>query len=187
MIRAFIAIPFEEEAKSAILNVIENLKASIKTNVRWVARDNIHLTLKFLGYINEQQLNRAKHAMDDLKDINAFKIDLLQIGCFPSISSPRIIWIGIKQQDNVKQLFDIIERHIHDINKEDRTFSAHITIGRVKGTINVHELEKIKKLWNDTIINSSFVDRVVLFQSILGSKGAVYSPLYDVKLKKEAL
>lgn len=187
MIRSFIAIPIEEHAKLAVLKIIENLKASTGMNARWITKDNIHLTLKFLGNIDEKQINRVKHAMDSLKDAGVFKIDLYQIGCFPSISKPRVIWIGIKEEEQVKRLFEKIEAHIGDINKEERQFSAHITIGRLKGYINLHELEKLQKLWNDTIISSSFVDKVVLFQSILSPKGAVYKPLYEVKLKKEAL
>ncbi|MGC8580082.1 MAG: RNA 2',3'-cyclic phosphodiesterase [bacterium] len=185
MIRAFIAIPFEDNIKSEVLKIIDSLRSSVDGNVKWVARDNIHLTLKFLGNIDDQQIKLVKDTMDGLKDIKAFKIDLCQIGGFPHILKPRVIWIGVKQQEQIKLLFDRIEARISDINREDRAFSAHITIGRVKNNINGNKLEKIKKLWDDKIICSSIVKRIVLFQSILSPKGAVYQPIYHVDLKKE--
>jgi 2'-5' RNA ligase len=190
MIRAFIAIPIEDAAGSAIIKIIDALKSfsgGAGADVKWVENNNIHLTLKFLGTIDEQQAERVKEAMNSLHDMEPFRMDLNEIGAFPSISRPRVLWIGIKQQEQVKALFDKMEAYINDIRGEDRPFAAHITIGRVKGRFNSQGLEKIKKLWNDKIISSSFVDRIVLFQSILSPKGAVYRSLYTVGLKKEVL
>jgi 2'-5' RNA ligase len=190
MIRAFIAIPIEDAARFAILKIIDALKSSPGASggdVTWVAKENMHLTLQFLGNIDEQQVKRVKEAMDEIKGIKAFRMDLQHIGAFPSIARPRVLWIGIKQQEQVKELFDTIEASIGDLHKEDRPFSAHITMGRVHGVLNNQGLEKNKKIWDDKIISSSVVDRVVLFQSILSSRGAVYSSLYTVDLKKEVV
>ncbi len=190
MIRAFIALPVEEAARSALRKVIDELRPvgmGDRYSVRWVERDNIHLTLKFLNSIDGQQIKRVTGAMDTLKGMKAFRIELHTIGAFPSLARPRVLWIGIEQQEQVKALFDKLEVSIHDLNGEDRPFTAHITIGRVNGTVDNQGLEKIIKVWDDILISSSFVDRVVLFQSILGSKGAVYRSLYTVDLNKEAL
>lgn len=185
MIRAFIAVPFEDNVKSEILKVIDSLKPYAAGHVRWVTNDNIHLTLKFLGNIDDYQIKRVKDAMDTLKDVKTFNMDLYKIGGFPSLLKPRVIWIGMKQEDKIKYLFDRINALISDINKEGREFSSHITIGRVKNHLNGDKLEKIKKLWEDKIICSSTVNRIVLFQSILSPKGAVYKSIYHVDLKKE--
>ncbi len=160
--------------------------------VRWVDRENVHLTLKFLGGIDERQVQRVKEAMDTLKDAAAFRMDLSGIGAFPSVARPRVLWLGVMQSGRVKELFDGIESIIGDINREKRPFSAHITIGRVTGEGlggpgAQSTLEKVRDLWEGKIISSSLVDRVVLFRSTLSPKGAVYRPLYKVDLKKEAL
>ena len=190
MIRAFVALPLEDAARAAIGKLIDELRSSgmgTKQRVRWVERDNIHLTLKFLNAIEEQQVKRVTEAMDTLKGMKAFRIELHTIDAFPSLARPRVLWIGIEQQEQVKALFDRLEVSLHDLNREDRPFTAHITIGRIDGTVDSRGLEKIKKVWDDTMISNSFVDRVVLFQSILGPKGAVYRSLYTVELNKEAL
>lgn len=198
MIRAFIALPVVDAAKQGVLKAIDSLKASAGSDTshalsttRWVEKNNIHLTLKFLGMVNDQQVQRAKEAMDTLKCMSAFRIVLQDIGAFPSLARPRVLWIGIKQFEQVKALFDKIEESLRDINREDRPFSAHLTIGRAGrlAGANNHSplLEKVKKLWDGKTIGNSIVDRVVLFQSILGPNGAVYRPLYEVELKKEAL
>ena len=189
MIRAFVALPVEDAARSVLGKLIDEIRTSglgTKQNVRWVERDNIHLTLKFLNAIDEQQVRRVTEAMDALRGMRAFRMELHTIGAFPSLARPRVLWIGIKQQEQVKALFDKLEVSLHDLNSEDRPFTAHITIGRVDGTVDTQGLEKIKKVWDDLTISSSFVDRVVLFQSILGSRGAVYRSLYTVELNKEA-
>ncbi len=198
MIRAFIALPFEDTAKQAVIKIIDSLKAPADSDrshalntTRWVEKNNIHLTLKFLGMVNDQQVKRAKEAMDTLKSMDAFRMVLQDIGAFPSLARPRVLWIGIKQCEPVKALFDKIEESLRDINREDRPFSAHLTIGRAGRDAGANDhsplLEKVKKLWDGKTISNSIVDRVVLFQSILSPKGAVYRPLYVVELKKEAL
>ncbi len=187
MIRAFIAIPFEDAAQSAIMKIVDELQRGAGHAVKWVDKDNLHLTLKFLGNINEDQIQRVKNAMDALKTIDIFTMDLYGIGAFPSVTRPRVIWIGIKQKEEAKALFDRIEESISDINREDRPFSAHITIGRVKDKFDSRGLEKVRNLWNDKIICRSIAERVTLFQSMLSPKGSVYRVLYEVNLKKEAL
>lgn len=155
--------------------------------VRWVDEDSLHLTLKFLGSVSEDQVRRAKKAMDALTTVHGFTMDLYGIGAFPSVARPRVIWTGIKQAEEVKKLFDRIEDSLSDINREDRPFSAHITLGRVKGTIDSTWLEKIRNLWDGKTICSSAAGRATLFQSMLSPRGAVYRVLYEVNLKKEEL
>ena len=95
MIRAFIALPVEEAARSALRKVIDELRPvgmGAKRSVRWVERDNIHLTLKFLNTIDEQQVKRVTEAMDTLTGMKAFRIELHTIGAFPSLARPRVLW-----------------------------------------------------------------------------------------------
>ncbi len=204
MVRAFIAVPVGDAAKSAVVEVMDTLRASGARQkdaavrsawkaVRWVSRDGIHLTLKFLGDIDEHDVLRAQGALDALKDMRAFRIDLCGIGAFPSVTGPRVLWIGVRQADQVRALAGRIEGTIGDINRENRSFSAHITVARLSDPAGVvpagraGPLEKVREMWDDQIIGTSPVDRAVLFQSILGPKGAVYLPLYEVALKKEAV
>jgi len=186
MIRAFIALPVNDDVKKKIVHIINTLKP-VAGNVGWVNKDDLHITLKFLGSVDDQQIQRAKAAIDTLKTVSAFNADLFGIGAFPSIARPRVLWIGIKQYEKIKAMFDSVETAIVDINKENRLFSAHITIGRVKGIFYKQELEKVRKLWDNKTIGSTVVNRAALFQSILTPEGAVYRVLHEINLKKEAL
>ena len=206
MIRAFIAIPLEDAARSAVIEVMGALRApggrgkdaagnsaGKDGGIAWVGRDGIHLTLKFLGSVDERDVLRVKGALDALKGMRAFRMDLCGIGAFPSAARPRILWVGIRQAGQVGALAGMVEGSIGDINREDRPFSAHITIGRVRNPARTAPasgygpLEKARELWDDKTIGTSLVDRVVLFQSILRPGGAVYRSLYEVALRKEAL
>jgi 2'-5' RNA ligase len=193
MLRAFIAVPLEEAARAALTGIIETLEhaaggrgRAASGRVAWVQRENLHLTLKFLGPVDEHQVRRAQEALDELGDIPSFRIDLRGIGAFPSPGRPRVIWIGIRPQEPVQALAASVESRLADLHPENRPFSAHITIGRLRDPSVLPGLEKIKEMWNDRIITSSLVDRVTLFQSILSPRGAVYRPFYTVRLNKEA-
>ncbi len=191
MLRAFIALPLEEAARAAIAGIIKTLNGAGREQagrgrIAWVRPENIHLTLKFLGSIDEAGVRRAKEALDAIGDSAPFSLDLRGIGAFPSPARPRVIWIGIGRHEQVQALVDKLEARLHDLHSEDRPFSPHITIGRVRDPFPLAVLEKRKGLWNDAVIASSLVDRVTLFRSLLSPQGVVYRPFYTVRLKKEA-
>lgn len=184
-IRSFIAIELDEEIKQTLASLIEKLKAS-GADVKWVKPENIHLTLKFLGHISKEKIDGIKRILDNAKDIfKPFRIILSDLGAFPKPSYPRVIWVGIKDgENNSKKIYDFMEKGLEKIGfqKEERPFSPHLTIGRVKSPKNRESLKSNIENLKNSLTKSLDVGHITLFQSTLTPGGPIYTPLYKAKL-----
>ena len=187
--RAFIAIELPQEIKDALAHIQEQLKIS-GADVTWVQPQNIHLTLKFLGEIDDKKLEEIISILENAtQNKNPFSTRLSSLGAFPKINFPRVIWVGIDKGDaETKQIAKVLEEKIAKIGipPETRPFSSHITIGRVRSSLN---REKLVKNLND--LADSFgkenleflVTKTTLFKSTLTPKGPIYEALKEANLK----
>jgi len=189
LMRTFIAIELPQQIKTDLAKLQEQLKQS-NADVKWVKPANIHLTLKFLGEIDEQQLNKIKQVIEEnAAEKNTFKIRISSLGAFPHISSPRVIWVGLDSGDKeTKEIAAALEEKIEKIGipKEGRVFSSHITIGRVRSPKNKESLVKLlnKLAGNLTAENLEFsVNKITLFKSNLSPKGPTYEVLHQANLR----
>lgn len=186
--QTFIAIELPQEIKDSLAQLQTELK-STNADVKWVAPQNIHLTLKFLGGIDDKQLEKIIHIIDDVsKEKDKFQITVSSLGAFPEIDSPRVIWIGIDSGDKqVKEITKELEEKIEKIGipKEDRPFSSHITIGRTRSSLNRQEL--VRYLKNKADLGGKkldfYVTKITLFKSTLTPKGPIYETLKETSLK----
>ncbi len=184
-IRAFIAISLTKEIQNKILKIQEQLKES-QADVKWVEPENIHLTLKFLGNVEEKKIEEIKEILEKIsEEYEKFSMELLKIGAFPKLSNPRVIWISIeKGKEELQKIFLDLEEGLNKIGfkREERGFSAHITIGRVRSPLNRSELlERIKRI--DFERMDLLVGKITLFKSTLTPKGPIYESLYEANLK----
>lgn len=180
-VRSFIAIELTKEIKDKLNKIQDELEKS-NADVKWVEPENIHLTLRFLGNVEEKKLEDIKRILEKISEKHIrFSIELSGIGAFPKISSPRVIWIGIEKGEELFQIFSELEDELNKIGfkKEERGFSAHITIGRVRSPLNRVKLsEEIKKM-NSIPRLSSSVNKITLFKSTLTSKGPIYEVIFE--------
>jgi len=187
--RTFIAIDLPKEVKNSLLVIQEKLKASA-ADVGWIAPENIHLTLKFLGERNEKKIQKFKEILIEVaNNQNSYQIHINSLGAFPTNNSPRVIWVGIEQGDQeTKSLALKLEEKIAKagVAKEDRPFSSHITIGRTRSPL--HREQLIQELNNlpAGIAQKLLVfpvKKITLFKSTLGPKGPTYEILQEASLK----
>ena len=98
--RAFIAIELPKNIKASLAGLQEELKTS-GADIKWVEPENIHLTLKFLGEIDEIVFNKVIKILGDIGlEINPFQLSICSLGAFPKINFPRVIWVGIDKGDS---------------------------------------------------------------------------------------
>ena len=186
--RAFIAIELPHELKNILAGLQNKLKTA-SADVKWVETQNIHLTLKFLGEVEDSLIPDINKVLEDTAGTNKhFPIRLSSLGAFPNIRSPRVIWAGIDKGDpEIKAIATRIEEKIAELGiaKEDKPFSSHITIGRVKTPVNRDKLEKIiSDLKEGFREGSEFrISKITLFKSTLTPKGALYEAIKEVNLK----
>jgi 2'-5' RNA ligase len=186
--RAFIAIELSDEMRSGLAQVQSHLKYS-GADVKWVEEDNIHLTLKFLGDIDEKKCAQIKNILDEISAaIKPFEINIKDIGAFPKIEFPRVIWAGLDK--GAKESSEIAKKLDEGLSKigfekESRPFVAHVTIGRVRSAKNKATLkEKIETLGGLGVRNKGkIVNSIALFQSTLTPSGSIYAKLHEAKFR----
>ncbi len=184
--RAFIAIEISD-AQKGILDRVEACLERAEADVKWVRPESIHMTLKFLGEITERQKEDIAAELDKIaKSFEPFDLTLKEVGAFPGMEHPRVIWVGIeKGSDQPAVLARQVETEMSKLGfaKEERVFSAHLTIGRVRSPRNVNKLRDKMPAAVSVISTSGEtvhkVTSVVLFQSTLTPQGSTYSKLHE--------
>ena len=182
--RTFIAIELPERVKKRIEQAQAPLRKT-KAFVSWVKPGNIHVTLKFLGEVPEDKINDVFLATGKaLEGAKKFKLRLKGMGAFPDFRRPRVIWIGAeKGEEELSCLAERVEEEMEKIGfpKENRKFSAHFTIGRVKSPKNIENLTELVKS-SDFSTDEIEVNEVVVMRSQLHPAGAIYTPLKKIQL-----
>ena len=175
--RLFIAINLSKEIKDYLSDLQREFKDYGKIN--FIHKKNLHLTLKFLGNVNDNKLKEIKEKLNKVKS-KSFEISLNSIGIFPDKELIRILWIDLSPKSKVIELAQKIDQElIHFPN--DHPFSDHITLGRVKIIKNKEEfLKKLSlKLKQLTFKIASFE----LMKSDLSKEGPEYTVLESYKLE----
>jgi 2'-5' RNA ligase len=187
-IRSFFAIEISQENLSRIDKLLDKLKASSPKPVKWVRSQNMHLTLKFIGEFDPNDLENARSGLEKaLKTLHPFRIGIKKMGAFPSIARPKVIWLGINADDALPRLVKAVNAVTEELGypSERRPFSAHITLGRVKSYASLDELKMIGGLVNTNKvieIGAQKVDKLHFLRSQLTPKGPVYSELFNIPL-----
>ena len=184
MIRAFVGVWIDPNVAEKISAVQTQLKRKLP-GIRWVGRENLHFTLKFLGPIAEAKSELITEALEGaLRLFPRFPILARGIGVFPDIRRARVLWVGLEGQ-SLATLAAKVETALEPVGfeREKRGFKPHLTIGRWRS------FDGRPELLRDELENrkgydfgQSWVGEVVFFQSILRAEGVVYSPLRVIRL-----
>ena len=182
--RLFIALPLPAPAKAELNSLVHALKRSA-AGVRWVRPEHVHVTLKFLGDVLEDRIDPIIKALAPISEHSSFWFNLATVGAFPDRESPRVIWTGIEKGCNeVVSLAGVVESSMEGVGfpREQRPYSPHITIGRVK------EPGDFSALWQQvsaTPFESNQIDahEVLLIHSTLTKTGPIYTELESFSLR----
>lgn len=184
-IRTFIAVELTEEIKRNLGKIQEELK---KTNakVKWVSPGNIHLTLRFLGFVPVDQIpGIGDELKKGLSGFGPFWIEVAKLGSFPPKGRPKVIWAGVSAgSEDVIKLQGKIEDFLKKFNfeQEDRRYIPHLTIGRVKSPKNTERLQELMRTKNSVQFGNMTVGDVSIIRSDLKPEGPVYTVLEKIAL-----
>jgi 2'-5' RNA ligase len=181
ILRLFTAFPIEPAVQDQLGRLIATLKERDR-GVKWVAAHNIHLTIRFLGDTDEKMIPDLKEIIDRAATgFERFEGTIDQLGAFPNLSRPRVIWVGMSGP--LKGLSDLAGRMEKAVRKagyqpERKKFSPHFTLGRVRREPLSEELRTILREHRLTPIPIK-LDRVSLIKSTLTPAGPIYDALYE--------
>jgi RNA 2',3'-cyclic 3'-phosphodiesterase len=180
MIRSFLAIEIPENRREVVAGYIKELR-QIPSKVKWISREQSHLTLKFFGYLKEETIERISGALSTVIPKHPeFSLTLDRIGAFPSLFRPRVIWLGLGgEKGELEKLYQDIEQGLIPLGlpKEDRPFHPHVTLGRNKSNELNEPLYRFISDWTVKETAPFRVKEITLLRSDLKPTGAVYTRL----------
>jgi 2'-5' RNA ligase len=184
--RLFIALTLPDDVESYLSEVIYELRPSAR-RAKWVDARNIHLTARFLGDTEERLLDPIKQLMDDVaSDHKQVSCLLSQIGAFPNVNSPRVLWAGLSgDTPKLKRLVANVESEIQllGFNPESKPFRPHLTLARFRDPRDVDNLPSALDSFTLKAMPMIF-DRLILYKSTLTRTGPIYDTLHVAQLKQ---
>ena len=183
--RTFIAIKAADEIKQRIIEIQNELK-SINADIRWIKLENIHMTLKFLGEVEDSRIIEVCSIVEDaVKTTEKFELSIETSGVFPGQGLPKVIWIGVLEGlEFLAKSYRSLEESLYraGFEKEKRNFSAHLTIGRISSARNIKNLLQKLETLKSVRLGRMAVKAVFIMRSDLTPKGPEYSVIKKVEL-----
>lgn len=196
-LRLFIAIELDEALRTQLKRAQNELQAELRQNragehvTRWVAPQNIHLTLKFLGNVNRTQISPLTTALERAANkLMPFELTAQGLGCFPNTNRPNNVWVGLAGDlDAAALLARRIEGGCAELGLERdwHGFTPHLTIGRVKREASNRDrtaLGTVVKAFPETTFGTIYADAVNLIVSDLKPTGPIYTTLARISLER---
>lgn len=181
MIRAFISVNLTPGIREKIGEAEQDF--DIK-GVKLVEPSLIHITLKFLGYIDESKVDDIEAALKKVT-VKPFLATFKSLGGFPNSRSPRVIWVGA--EGDFVEMNRQVEALLEEIGYErEGRFNAHVTIGRVKfpSPEQKQSLPRLFEQYKDFNAGGMTVDAIYIMKSTLSPKGPKYEVLKEIKLAR---
>ncbi len=186
ILRSFIALEISNQTKDVLKDAIVKFKKS-SADIKWVRPDNLHITLKFLGNINEADVTSISGIIKECSaDIKPFDLSIEGVGGFPSLIKPRVIFVEIRKEiSNLSVLFARLNDKLSSfgIKKETRKYLPHLTIGRVRSLKKTEGLSGVIEEYKAKLFGEERVDSIALMMSELLPGGAKYTRLDSLSLK----
>jgi 2'-5' RNA ligase len=184
-IRTFIAIDPGPAIRQRLVSLQENLAKS-GIEVKWVEPDNLHLTLLFLGEVRDTDLLAVCRVVGDhVQNHSIFSMTVEKVGCFPNHRRPRVLWVGVGEgAKEVTAIHDDLENPLMELGcyrKEDRHYTPHLTLGRVKSE-RPNDLSTTLAKYATWNAGHTMVREILVMGSELSPAGPVYTVLSRAKL-----
>jgi 2'-5' RNA ligase len=177
-VRVFVAIEVPAEVRRAIGDLIAKLENTCR-GARWVRREAMHITLKFIGEVSEEKTARIRAALGSVSAPLPMEIHFRETGFFPNAKHPRVFWADIEAPPSLAALAGAIERTLEPLGipPELRPFQPHLTLARFKSEDGLLQLCRELERLGPVDFGSTVAREFHLFQSALKPAGAVYTRL----------
>ncbi len=191
VLRLFVAVNLDPALRSAVEDVRRRLLEAWPQGaqlVKWVEPHNLHLTLKFLGPVEASRVSRVAEVLRAVESSAPFDLHLVGLGAFPRPRGARVLWVGVREgSQELGHLAQVVEDALQPLGfgREERPFSAHLTIGRLRTPSYHPQLEAALNQNSSVEIGFQHVHSVELVQSSLRPAGPVYTVVRSYRLAGE--
>ncbi len=176
--RLFVALELSDAVRAAVLNLVDLLQRA-RADARWMRPEGMHLTLKFIGEVPEEELAPIRQALSTVRSAKPVAMEFRGLGYFPNDRRPRVLWVGSEASENLAELAAQMEAALEPLGiaRENRPFVPHLTLGRFKSSQRLEHLQKEIAALPSTEFGQVETGEFLLFQSKLSPKGAEYTKL----------
>lgn len=184
MMRAFIAIPLPEAIRKGLEEVSGRLSGE-GLRGSYARSEAIHLTLKFLGDIEERQVDAIGDRMETAcRPLAPFSLRIGRLGVFPDLTRPRVVWVGLAPSDPLEELHRSLEAELAGLGfpPRDRPFKPHLTLLRLKSRHNTRVLAEMCARQDLPDFPPMKAGQLTLYRSILHPQGARHTKLRAVEI-----
>lgn len=184
-IRAFIAVPLPTPVRQALDHCVRRLRET-PAIVKWVAPADLHVTLKFLGAVDERDTPSIARKLASMAAQQVrFAAEVRGLGAFPDVGRPRTVWAGFAVgREAFVDLGTATDHACEELGfaTEHRRFHPHITLGRVKSGESNQSLAELLNLYLESAFGQFDVKELQLISSTLSRHGPAYTPLATIPL-----
>jgi 2'-5' RNA ligase len=187
--RVFVAVPLPSDIKDRITDLMMDLKNRLPAEaapVAWTKKENLHITLKFLGEVNDAQIPLLKGVLSAAAQHTAsFDLQLAQLHTFSSDGPIRTLWLGVSPSSELQAIAEkvIAQCEANGFRREKRAFQAHVTLGRIKSVKGQAVIPSVTTPPATAVEKTFRVNKIVLMRSILSAAGSTYTPVHTAHLK----
>jgi len=182
--RAFIAVDLEDDEIRKKLEEVQRVLKRTGAIMKLVEPRNFHITLKFLGEIDERIVPDIQRTLREAIKENPFEITLRGLGAFPHPSRPRVVFVHV-DSDVMPRLMETVDKAVHKLGfeLERRAYVPHMTIARVKA--RGYLLEEVIERFEERVFGRMIVREIRLKRSKLTPQGPIYSTIFSIPLSGE--
>lgn len=177
--RVFVGIPLPEDIRERLGGLCSGLPSA-----RWVSAENMHITLRFIGEIDEVVVEDVDASLSEIR-MPAFPISICNLGCFERGRKVHTIWAGVEETETIGRLHEKVDIALvrTGFEPEGRKFKPHITLARIRGRVPARRIGEYLQVCDGFFAGPFVADRFTLFRSHLGRGGAFYERLVDYPLE----
>lgn len=182
--RAFVAVDVDEPTVVARVAEIQKALGGLRLDAKMVEPHNLHITLRFMGEISDLAAGQAARELAKIS-YPRFRLAFKGLGAFPDVVRPRVLWVGVAEgATQLAELAEIVRKAVdrYSAHQEERDFTPHLTICRIKSGLDLDKLAPLLERWRDLKVGEMWVTKVKLKRSVLTPQGPIYSDVATVEL-----
>ncbi|HEX4595705.1 MAG TPA: RNA 2',3'-cyclic phosphodiesterase [Bryobacteraceae bacterium] len=177
--RLFTGIDLPEDVRERLERLLMHLRPA--AHLKWSPVYNLHVTLKFIGEWPEEKLPQLETALRSIPKRAPIPIEVKRLGWFPNVRHPRVFWAAVHGGDALSDLARDTETAVEPLGiaKEDRAFTAHLTLARIKEPVPLDALRTAIEQLETAELGTFLSDRFFLYRSQPGAAGSIYTKLSE--------